>query len=223
MSRLHAISLAPLALALACGETDPSPSTAESGAETATENETDSSTGASADGQTSDGSTQGSTSSESTTGSTESSTTTGDGDGDGDGDEPLRFVVLGDGGEGNENQFLVANAVELVCAERGCEFALYLGDNFYDSGVDSAMDSQFDTKFEQPYADLDFPFYATMGNHDYGGFIGGVFANEWGKVAYEIEYTNYSDKWIMLDKWYAFSHKNARFISIDSARMMFEH
>jgi hypothetical protein len=155
--------------------------------------------------------------------SAETSTETGTATGDGDGDEPLRFVVLGDGGEGNEAQFSVANAMEIVCAERGCEFALYLGDNFYDSGVDSNDDQQFQTKFELPFQDLDFPFYVTLGNHDYGGFIGGVFANEWGKAAYEISYTDFSEKWTLPAKWYAFNQKHARFISIDSPRMMFEY
>lgn len=173
------------------------------------------------DGQSAQGT--GNAEATSSTSSTSEATTSGDGDGDGDGDTPLRFVVLGDGGEGSEAQFSVGNAMELVCAERGCEFALYLGDNFYDSGVESATDEQFQQKFELPFADLDFPFYVTLGNHDYGGFIGGVFANEWGKSAYEIEYSDYSEKWTLPAKWYAFAEKGVRFISVDSPRMMFEY
>ena len=214
------VVLLPVLFMLACGSESAATSSETGEGETAAETGASGSNGA-ADGQD-EASSSGSESSGASTSSSESSTSGGDGDGDGD-ENVIRFVVLGDGGEGNENQFLVANALELVCAERGCEFALYLGDNFYDSGVDSAMDAQFESKFELPYADLDFPFYATMGNHDYGGFIGGVFANEWGKLQYEVEYTSYSDKWVMLDKWYSFDHKGARFISIDSARMMFEY
>jgi tartrate-resistant acid phosphatase type 5 len=41
-------------------------------------------------------------------------------------------------------------------------------DNFYDEGVDSLDDEQFQTKFELPYADIDFPFWVVLGNHDYG-------------------------------------------------------
>ena len=159
-------------------------------------------------------------------GSGSQGSSSGDGDGDGDTgsvEEPLRFIVMGDGGEGNDTQFRVAEAVEMVCAARGCEFALYLGDNFYDSGVEGVTDMQFLTKFEEPYADLDFPFYVTLGNHDYGGFIGGVFANEWEKANAQISYTDYSDKWTLPGKWYQFKWKNARFISLDTARMMFDH
>src|SRR5688572_3744110 len=82
--------------------------------------------------------------------------------------ERLRFVVLGDGGEGNDAQYLVGQAMAGVCAELGCDFALYLGDNFYDTGVESVDDEQFQTKFEMPYADCDFPCYVVLGNHDYG-------------------------------------------------------
>ena len=47
----------------------------------------------------------------------------------------VRFVVLGDGGEGNDTQYAVAAAMDTVCDAKtdddgpGCEFALYLGDN----------------------------------------------------------------------------------------------
>ena len=71
----------------------------------------------------------------------------------------VRFVVLGDAGMGNQAQYDVAEAIKNVCAQRGCDFALYLGDNFYDTGVSSIDDSQFIDKFELPYANLDFPFY----------------------------------------------------------------
>ncbi|HET6583236.1 MAG TPA: hypothetical protein VFG69_07310, partial [Nannocystaceae bacterium] len=74
----------------------------------------------------------------------------------------VRFVALGDAGEGNEAQFAVAAAMADVCAERGCDFALYLGDNFYDNGVTSSMDVLFEERFEVPYAALDFPFYVAL-------------------------------------------------------------
>jgi len=66
------------------------------------------------------------------------------------GEEPeptVRFVALGDAGEGNTEQFAVADAIGAVCLRDGCDFALYLGDNFYDSGVDDTGDSQWDAKF----------------------------------------------------------------------------
>jgi hypothetical protein len=147
---------------------------------------------------------------------------TGDGDGDGDGDPNavLRFVAMGDAGEGNPSQFAVAAAIEGVCADKGgCAFALYLGDNFYDDGVAAVDDDQFNTKFELPYADLDFPFWIALGNHDYGALS---FA--WEKLAYEVEYTNYSDKWTLPDKWYTVdTDPNVDFFIMDTTRLMWDY
>src|SRR5690606_16435034 len=77
---------------------------------------------------------------------------------------PVRFLALGDGGRGNSKQYEVAAAMEGVCAAKGCDFAIYLGDNIYSDGVSSVDDSQFEEKFESPYASLDFPFYMALGN-----------------------------------------------------------
>ena len=129
----------------------------------------------------------------------------------------VRFVALGDGGEGNESQYENADAIAQVCAERGCDFALYLGDNFYDDGVESVDDLQFISKFELPYAELDFPFYAVMGNHDYGGM--GV-GNEPEKVAYEIAYTAKSDKWRMPNAFYFFDQEHVGFFGLDTNAIM---
>ncbi len=132
--------------------------------------------------------------------------------------DPVRFVVLGDGGEGNDNQYMVAAEVEQVCAMRGgCDFALYLGDNFYDDGVDSVDDSQFTTKFELPYADLDFPFYVVLGNHDYG-----LMSWDWEKADFEIEYTEYSDKWVMPSIYYNFVVGDVEFVALDTTRLMWD-
>lgn len=132
----------------------------------------------------------------------------------------VRFLGFGDQGEGNEAQQMVANAAEVVCAERGCDFALLLGDNFYDTGVTSGMDQQFVDKFETPYEGLDMPFYVVLGNHDYGQL-----ANDWMRGNYQIEYTQYSDKWVMPHFWYTFSSESGgtQFFLFDTARMMWNH
>ncbi|MGB1277011.1 MAG: metallophosphoesterase, partial [Nannocystaceae bacterium] len=152
-----------------------------------------------------------------------STTDTSDSDTEGETDTGMndgvvRFIALGDGGEGNDTQYAVANAVEMVCAERGCDFALYLGDNFYDTGVDSPQDGQFQSKFEMPYADIGFPFYIVFGNHDYG-----MLANQWGKADYQIEYTQYSDKWTCPAKWYDFQQENVHFFGLDTSRIFWDH
>lgn len=130
----------------------------------------------------------------------------------------VRFIALGDGGEGNDNQYAVADVVEQVCADRGCEFAVYLGDNIYDTGVDSPMDVQFTDKFELPYADLDLPFYISLGNHDYD-----LLGNAWWKGEYQVEYSQYSDKWTMPDVYYEFAAAHVTFISLDTARLFWDY
>lgn len=134
---------------------------------------------------------------------------------DPDADDPntIRFVALGDAGEGNDTQYQVAAAMETVCAARGCDFAVYLGDNFYENGVESADDELFQTAFELPYEYLDFPFYVVLGNHDYGG--NGLGWESW-KPGYEITYSETSDKFILPDRYYSFQKGPADFFGLDT-------
>ncbi len=137
-----------------------------------------------------------------------------------DTDEPpaeiVRFVALGDAGEGNTEQYQVADAIAVVCARDGCDFALYLGDNFYDTGVAAVDDAQFDEKFELPYAELDFPFYPVLGNHDYGGE--GIGWELW-KGSIYVDYSVYSDKWTMPDLYYDHTHAHATFLGLDTTQV----
>lgn len=114
----------------------------------------------------------------------------------------VRFVVLGDGGTGDEAQRKVSLAIRDVCARRGCDFALYLGDNIYNTGAASADDPQFVSKFEEPYAELDFPFYVALGNHDYGNDGINLFPED-RRSAAQVEYTTRSRKWTMPDYFYS--------------------
>ncbi len=131
----------------------------------------------------------------------------------------LRFVVLGDAGEGNQNQYDVADAVEEICGlHGGCEFALYLGDNFYDDGINETLcidDPQFQEKFELPYANLDFPFYVVVGNHDYG-----LLPIALDKTNCEVLYHDISDKWHMPSRYYSVAHDQALFLGLDTNALM---
>jgi tartrate-resistant acid phosphatase type 5 len=141
------------------------------------------------------------------------------GDETGESSEPtghLRFVMLGDAGSGNDAQYAVADAMEQVCAQRGCEFVLYLGDNFYDVGVESVMDEQFQDKFELPYMDLDLPFYVALGNHDYG-----LLANQWEKSQYQIDYSAHNENWILPNEFYSFEMQHVKFHVLDTARLIY--
>jgi tartrate-resistant acid phosphatase type 5 len=147
------------------------------------------------------------------------------GAGTGDSAEPgpqtgtVRFVAIGDAGEGNDGQVEVAAAIEALCAERGCDFALYLGDNIYNTGVDSVDDPQFEEKFELPYANLDFPFYIALGNHDYGG---NGLGNEPDRVEPQIAYSDRSDKWTLPDRYYAHDQDHVRFVGLDTNALMWD-
>ena len=55
-------------------------------------------------------------------------------------------------------------------------------------------DSQFDAKFEVPYADLDFPFWVTLGNHDFGEL-----PVQFWKTDFQVDYTQHSTKWTLPD------------------------
>ncbi|HKP61457.1 MAG TPA: metallophosphoesterase [Polyangiales bacterium] len=116
---------------------------------------------------------------------------------------PVRFVIVGDTGRGNPGQYAVALAMERVCAELGCQFAVAVGDNIYEYGPRSVVDPQFQTKFERPYARLAFPFFMVLGNHDQSGLIPGSGVHpEWGD--FEVQYTRRSTKWMMPQRYYRF-------------------
>ncbi|KXZ52138.1 PAP1 protein [Gonium pectorale] len=63
---------------------------------------------------------------------------------------------------------LVALILGLACMPP--QFVISTGDNFYPSGLNSAEDPQFSVSFSRVYSGpgLQVPWYAVMGNHDYG-------------------------------------------------------
>lgn len=96
----------------------------------------------------------------------------------GDVTEPVvRMILIGDGGSGSAGAYAVGEAVAKVCAIKGCDLVLGLGDNIYESGVSSELDPQFEEKFELPFGPINLPFYMVLGNHDNSGFFGGDGAN----------------------------------------------
>lgn len=139
---------------------------------------------------------------------------------------PVKFIVMGDTGKGNADQRRVAIAIRDLCQQRGCDFVLMLGDNIYDAGVTSTTDPQWQTKFEQPYSDIDLPFYVALGNHDYGGDIFGYDAGgignefELGKI--EVDYTQVSTKWTMPATHYTFTWGDVGFIVLDTNSILWE-
>ena len=121
-------------------------------------------------------------------------------------EQSVKFIALGDTGTGNADQQQVADAAQRVCEAQGCNFFLMLGDNFYPDGVASIEDPQFQTAFEIPYAALDRPFFAVLGNHDVKG-----------DVLSQVLYTVKSPRWRMPNFHYAFQAGPAQFFAINSS------
>ncbi|MCP5054506.1 MAG: acid phosphatase [bacterium] len=108
----------------------------------------------------------------------------------------LEFIAVGDTGTGDEGQAFVANAMRDYALENPVEFVIMLGDNFYPTGVDSVDDDKFRTSFEEMYDQnvLNFPFYISLGNHDYLG-----------NVDAQIQYGSVSSRWTLPARYYTFT------------------
>ena len=122
-------------------------------------------------------------------------------------DPVVRFIAIGDTGTGKDGQYKVAAAMESVCAARGCDFAIGMGDNIYEDGVDGERDIQFELKFEDPYKNINFPFYMSLGNHDNTWIIAGDGAdNDRGELQVDYHYRTdrKSNKWQMPARYYKF-------------------
>jgi hypothetical protein len=143
----------------------------------------------------------------------------------------VRFVAMGDTGTGSTTQKEVADAIKAKCEADGCDFIILLGDNIYNNGVDSVTDPQWQSKFEEPYADLDIPFFPVIGNHDDGcldidiPFLDvceqteGSGTQFW-KGEVQVAYTQHSEKWNLPARNHDFVHGPAHFFAMDSSTMM---
>lgn len=134
----------------------------------------------------------------------------------------VRFVTLGDQGTGSIAQYVVAEAIATKCATYRCDFALLLGDNIYPTGVTSATDPQFASKFKLPYANVDLPFYVSLGNHDYGSGV------DFSKGPFQVEYGVGNPKWMMPSpgEYYAFAKTatqgSALFMALSTHLIIFD-
>ena len=115
------------------------------------------------------------------------------------------FVAFGDSGFGNENQRKLAKGIASFCRKDTCDFVALLGDNFYPSGVESVSDPKWQSHFEVPFSEVELPFYAVLGNHDYGG-----------NIQSQLDYSKKSKKWKMPERYYAFTKGPVDFFAIDT-------
>lgn len=111
------------------------------------------------------------------------------------------FLFMGDTGNGEEDQYQVADAIVKYCRARDCEALFLLGDVVYDQGVRYTEDPRFIEKFEKPYKNIDFPIYIAYGNHDVKGC-----------TECYIKYAEISDKWNMEAEYYVVDFPDISFL-----------
>lgn len=115
----------------------------------------------------------------------------------------LHFLALGDFGTGNETQRKVSRQMASFAKKLDAPLTsvLALGDNFYKQ----LTPDRFDTHFEKMYpaADFNCPFYACLGNHDYGPKYDSGQGRP--KAQMQLDYckNNPASRWKMPAKWYA--------------------
>jgi hypothetical protein len=86
-------------------------------------------------------------------------------------------------------------------------FAVTLGDNFYSRGMVSPDDPRWQTWWSDLYDPLGIPFYATLGNHDWG---------DPNSPAAEILFTARSRSWRMPAAYYTFTAGPVQFFALDT-------
>lgn len=106
----------------------------------------------------------------------------------------LSFLVVGDWGEGSDEQRRVAGAMAGVAGRSNSRFVISTGDNFYPRGVGSVRDPQFQSSFEEIYSapSLQTPWYVVLGNHDYEGSPNA-----------EVAYSARSPRWRMPSRYWS--------------------
>jgi tartrate-resistant acid phosphatase type 5 len=115
----------------------------------------------------------------------------------------LHFLALGDFGTGNENQGIISRQMATFSKKLDAPLAavLALGDNFYRELKPERFKPHFEEMY--PQADFDCPFYACLGNHDYGPKYDSNQGPAKAQIQLDYAKANPSSRWKMPAKWYA--------------------
>ena len=129
--------------------------------------------------------------------------------------KPIHIVAFGDFGSGNKHQRITAEALQKRNRDAAFDLGITVGDNFYRCGVRGTSDKKWKLRWEDMYTPLGLPFYASLGNHDYGHpqIICPLFR---GSPDAEVAYTEQSTSWRMPARYYTFIAGPVRFIAIDT-------
>lgn len=126
----------------------------------------------------------------------------------------MRFVAVGDAGELTDHLGRVTHAITAFCTSHPCDFGLLLGDNAYPRGIASPDDPLLDQVFTVPFSGEGgpkLPFYAVLGNHDYGD------STEESHAAAEIAWAGKKEgRFTMPAPAYTFTAGPVRFVGIDT-------
>lgn len=131
----------------------------------------------------------------------------------------VRFAAFGAQGKANAGQLEVAAELRETCLDRCCDFVQLLGNNIYDSGASSTSDPAWAARFEVPYAAVDLPFWAVLGNHDYGANGAGT---DFARGPIQVDYSaTVSTKFEMPALYWQRSVEHVDFLGLDSNKTMF--
>ena len=122
-------------------------------------------------------------------------------------DRPVRVVAFGDFGTGSAAQMALGKTLATYHAARRFDLGITLGDNFYSVGMESPSDQRWQTQWEEVYGPLGIPFYAALGNHDWG---------HPDSPAAEILYSAKTTTWRMPSAYYTFTAGPVQFFALDT-------
>jgi tartrate-resistant acid phosphatase type 5 len=115
----------------------------------------------------------------------------------------LHFLALGDFGSGNQHQADVAMQMAAFAKKLDGPLAavLALGDNFYGK----LEPERFQLHFERMYSkkDFDCPFYACLGNHDYGPEYDSRQGRAKAQMQLDYAVQHPESRWKMPNRWYS--------------------
>lgn len=115
----------------------------------------------------------------------------------------MHLLAFGDYGFGNDSQRAVAGQMAAFARKLNAPLTgvLALGDNFYQTLTPERFEPDFEKMY--PEADLNCPFYAVLGNHDYGLPYDSGQGLE--KAEMELAYAREhpASRWKMPAKWHA--------------------
>jgi tartrate-resistant acid phosphatase type 5 len=124
--------------------------------------------------------------------------------------QPIRVLAFGDYGTGTAAQTSTAKAMVAYHQSHPFDFGITLGDNFYSTGMADTTNKRWKTQWEQLYGPMNIPFYATLGNHDWGSSD---------SPAAEILYSEKSTSWHLPAPYYTFTAGPVQFFAFDTVEV----